>query len=283
MLIVALSAVSLVRGLSVSATAIAAQVPPIREPIASVARLPSRLISTIDDLSGEAIADVEIFEESSNYAFLTSASGSADLVTIAPKGGKIHVRKTGFEEQTLSITMAPADTAPITVRMKRVAKLPTVVTTNSAPKYVSPLLRGFEERRKTAAFGYFIDEAALRKDDTRPLANVLAAQVAGSIIKPISSANFLVRSVRCSTGGEPDVYLDGTLLPHIEDTRWKPTEKPRPGNVPPHDASEYPFDLNQFRVEALAGVEYYPDKTTLPVQFNRGRGCGALLLWTRER
>jgi hypothetical protein len=281
-IILSTSALSLAL-LSLAATVGGAQVPPLRDPLASVVRPPSRFITTIDELSGEAIEGVEIYEETANWSVLTSATGSADLGVISPNGGKIHLRKIGFEEQVLTITLAPADTAPITVRMKRIAKLPAVVTTNAPPKYLSPLLRAFEERRRVAASGHFIDETALRKDDTRPLGSVLASNVTGSIVKPVSSANFLVRSSRCSSGGQPDVYLDGSLLAHMEDSRWKTTSKPQGRYTSPRDLAEYPFDLNQFRVQDLAGVEYYPDNTSLPAQFNRGRGCGALLLWTRER
>jgi len=261
----------------------AAQVPPLREPVASVTRAPFRFINAIDDQSGEAIPGVEVFEESSNWSFLTSSTGSANLSLVVPDGGTIHLRKIGFEEQTMTVTMAPSDTTPITVRMKRVAKLPPVVTTNASPKYISPLLRAFEERRRTAATGYFIDEETLRKDDTRLLSSVLASHVAGSIVKPVSSANFLVKSARCSGGGQPDVYMNGVLMAHMEDSRWKTTPKLQGRSDPARDLAEYPFDLNQFQVQTLAGVEYYPDNTMLPVQFNRGRGCGALLLWTRER
>jgi len=261
----------------------AAQVPPLREPIAAVTRAPFRLITAIDDQTGEAIPGVEVFEESANWSFVTSATGGANLSDVVPDGGKIHLRKLGFEEQTMTVTMAPSDTTPIVVRMKRVAKLPAVVTTKAAPNYISPLLRAFEERRKNAATGYFIDEETLRKDDTRLLSSVLASHVAGSIIKPLASANFLVKSARCSGGGQPDVYMNGVLMAHMEDSRWKTTPKLQKRTDLAGDLAQYPFDLNQFQVQGLAGVEYYPDNTMLPVQFNRGRGCGALLLWTRER
>lgn len=277
------STTSLAALLAVTPTVGGAQVPPLREPIAAVTHAPFRFITTLDDQSGEPIPGVEVFQESANWSLLTSSTGSADLAIIAPDGGKIHLRKIGFEEETVTVAMAPSDTTPITVRMKRVAKLPAVVTTKTSPKYISPLLRAFEERRRTAATGYFIDEEALRKDDTRLLSSVLASHVAGSIIKPVSSANFLVKSVRCSSGGQPDVYMNGVLMAHMEDSRWKTTPKIQGRNAPPRDLAEYPFDLNQFQVQGLAGVEYYPDNTMLPVQFNRGRGCGALLLWTRER
>lgn len=282
-IVILLGSTALLAALAARSTVGAAQVPPLREPIAAVSRPPIRLINAVDDQTGEVIPGVEVFEESANWSFLTSSTGSANLGVIAPDGGKIHLRKIGFEEQTLTVTMAPADTAPITIRMKRVAKLPAVVTTNTAPNYLSPLLRAFEERRKTSATGYFIDEAALRKDDTRPLGSVLASHVAGSIVKPVSSANFLVKAARCSGGGQPDVYMNGVLMAHMEDSRWKTAPKLQGRNAPAADLAEYPFDLNQFQVQNLAGVEYYPDNTMLPVQFNRGRGCGALLLWTRER
>jgi hypothetical protein len=78
------------------------------------------------------------------------------------------------------------------------------------------------------------------------------------------------------------VYLDGAPLAHVPDTtRWRPP--PHPRNVPV-DPTEYPIDVNQFQVRNLAGVEYYPDNTTMPAEFARPtRACGALFLWTRER
>ena len=50
------------------------------------------------------------------------------------------------------------------------------------------------------------------------------------------------------------------------------------------DPRDYPIDLSQFQVSDLAAVEYYPDNATMPAQFSRtSAGCGALMLWTRER
>ena len=278
--------VSVIVGALVIAFPVQAQnptIPPVRDPVASVPRAPLRIIGVYDEASGQPIPAVEISESATGTSVMTSTTGAANLGFIVPKGGEIRLRKIGFEEQTMTISMAPADTLPITVVMKRVAELPAVVTKDAAPRYISPVLKGFEERRKNHASGYFIDEATLRKEDSRALGNVLVAHAPGAIVKQISSANFLLKSPRCSTGGMPDVYVDGVALAHLDDLRWPmPRSKNRLANPP--DPRDYPIDLNQFAVHDLAGIEFYPDNATMPVQFSRtSAGCGALFLWSRER
>jgi len=256
--------------------------PPLREPVASVQRSPIRIIGIFDESSGQPIPSVEISETATGTYVMTSPTGAANLGFIVPKGGEIRIRKIGFEEQTMTVSMTPADTLPITVVMKRVAELPAVVTKDVAPRYISPVLKSFEERRKNHASGYFIDEATLRKEDNRALGNVLTAHAPGAIVKQVSSANFLLKSPRCSNGGMPDVYIDGVSLAHLDDPRWPIPRKNRSTNPP--DPREFPIDLNQFAVHDLAGVEFYPDNATMPVQFSRtAAGCCALFLWTLER
>ena len=257
-------------------------VPPVRDPVVAVPRPPLRIIGVYDETSGQPLEGVAIIELTNGSSVLTTSTGSANLGLIVPNGGEIRLRKIGFEEQTMTVSMKAADTVPITVIMKHVAELPAVVTKGTAPKYLSPALRAFEERRKNAASGYFIPDSILRKEDNRPLGNVLVAHAPGSIVRQVSSANFLLKSPRCSSGGQPDVYVDGVPLAHLEDPRWRVPQQ-RSRNAPP-DARDYPIDLNQFQVQDLAGVEYYPDNATMPVQFSRtAAGCGALFLWTRER
>jgi hypothetical protein len=267
-----------------SASPARAQVPPVREPVASLPRPPLRIIGTYDETSGQPLAGVEIVETATGTSVFTSATGNANLGLIVPTGGEIRLRKIGFEEQTMTVAMAPSDTTPITILMKHVAELPAVVTKGAAPRYVSPALRGFEERRKIHTSGYFIDDSTLRKEDNRALGNVLTAHVPGAIIKQVSSANFLLKSPRCSGGGQPDVYIDGVAFAHLDDPRWPLPRSRNRSAGPPPDARDFPIDLNQFQVHDLAGVEFYPDNATMPVQFSRmSAGCGALFLWTRER
>jgi len=278
--------VSVVVGALVMVAPLQAQnptLPPLRDPVASVERFPIRVIGVFDESSGQPIPSVEISETATGTSVMTSTTGSANLGFIVPKGGEIRLRKIGFEEQTMTISMTPADTLPITIVMKRVAELPAVVTKDAAPRYISPVLKSFEERRKNHASGYFIDEATLRKEDNRALGNVLTAHAPGAIVKQVSSANFLLKSPRCSNGGMPDVYIDGVSLAHLDDPRW-PIPRNKNRSAAPPDPREFPIDLNQFAVHDLAGVEFYPDNATMPVQLSRtAAGCGALFLWTRER
>ena len=265
-----------------SAGASHAQVPPVRDPVISVPRPPLRILGAFDETSGEPLAGVEVTDLATGTLLTTTATGSANLTILIPRGGDIRLRKVGFAEQSMTVTMEQSDTVPITVLMKRVAELPAVITKDAAPKFLSPALRGFEERRKNHSSGYFINDSILRKEDNRQLGNVLVAHVPGAIVKQISSANFLLKSPRCSSGGQPDVYIDGVPLAHLEDLRW-PMPKRSPTRPPP-DAREFPIDLNQYQVHDFAGIEFYPDNATMPVQFSRtAAGCGALFLWTRER
>ena len=281
--IVAFAITSAFAALVAAAAPVRAQVPPVRDPVASVPRAPLRIIGVYDETSGQPIPAVEVSETATGTSVMTSTTGAANLGSIVPKGGEIRLRKIGFEEQTMTISMGAADTLPITVVMKRVAELPAVVTKDAAPRYMSPILKGFEERRKNHASGYFIEDSILRKEDNRALGNVLVAHAPGAVVKQVSSANFLLKSPRCSNGGQPDVYIDGVPLAHLDDPRW-PMPKGRNRFSNPPDPRDFPIDLNQFAVRDLAGIEYYPDNATMPVQFSRtASGCGALFLWTRER
>ena len=266
-----------------AATRARAQIPPVRDPVvrgptrASQASL--RLMGVFDEDSGQPIEGVEVMDMATGMSALTSTTGTVSLSFLPADGGSVRIRKLGYGVQTMSVS--PADTNGITVTLKHVAELPAVVTRDSARRYISPGLRGFEERRKTHSAGYFIDEATLRKEDGRPLGNVLVGRAPGATVKQASgSAMFLLKSPRCSNGGQPDVYVDGVALAHFYDPRFPLPARLRKSD----DPREYPIDLSQFQVSDLAAVEYYPDNANMPVQFSRtAAGCGALLLWTRER
>ena len=81
------------------------------------------------------------------------------------------------------------------------------------------------------------------------------------------SSSMLLASTRCGAGGPPQVYLDGI---------------PLLGNIV--NGREGAFNLNSIDVSELGGVEYYPTTESMPIEFSHtSNGCGALMLWTRER
>ena len=265
--------------LATAAAPLVAQTPPPRDSATRAAPRPLRILGVFDEDTGQPVEGAEVMDVLSGVSALTTSTGTVSLGFLTAGGSLVRIRKVGYGAQTLTIPMSPADTAPITVTMKRATELPAVVTRDSAPSYLSPILQGFEERRRRHTAGYFIDEKTLRRADGRPLGNVLLANAPGVTIKQMSgSASFLLKSPRCSVGGQPDVYIDGVALAHLPDPRWPSRNR----NVA--DTREFPIDLSQFQVSDLAGVEYYPNNSNMPAQFSRtSAGCGALLLWTRER
>ncbi len=266
-----------------SASIAGGQTAPAKAPAAPAVNKPFRVIGTFDELSGEPLGGVEVIETATGTEVMTSSTGSANLGLIVPKGGEIRLRKIGFEEQTMTVAMSAADTVPISVMMKHVAELPAVVARSTAPRYRTAALQAFEARRKNHSAGYFIDDSTLRKLEYKSLASVLVDHAPGSVIKPSGSATFLLKSPRCVNGGQPDVFIDGAPLAHLQDWRWQPPN-PKTSRTSVSDPRETPIDLSQFPVSTLAGVEYYPDNTTLPAEFGRITGsCGALFLWTREK
>jgi hypothetical protein len=219
-----------------------------------------RLLGVFDDRTGDPIEAADVIDVMSGVSAKTTSTGTVALAYLPDGGGLVRIRKVGFEPQTLMVAISPADTAPLTILLKHVVELAAVVTIDSAPRYMSPGLRGFEDRRREAAAGYFMSEAQIRKDEARTLGNALLAHFPGLTIKQGRQGQMsLAPSPRCGKGGAPSVFLDGVPL------------------------SPTPVNLNEYDLANLAGIEYYPMTGTAPPQFNgTSTSCGALLLWSRQ-
>ena len=250
-----------------------------------------RLLGVYDETSSEPLAGVRVLAINSGLSSLTTRTGTVTLVYLPPGLNAVRLQKVGYEPQTMSVSIGPADTTPVTVLMHRVTELPKVTTTAPETKYISPALRGFEERRKMALSGYFIGDSVLRAEENRALGDVLKAHAPSVIIyNGKANANWLVQSPRCMMGGPPQVYIDGVaisapLAPPPGTSPVKPSTRGFGGSAAAQakDAS-MPFDLSLFKVMDYAGVEWYPDNDQAPIEFAHTSGrCGALMLWTRER
>ena len=224
---------------------------------------------------------VRVLDIATGTSALTSSTGAVALFYLPDGGSLVRLQKVGYEVQTLLVPISPRDTTPITIIMRRVTELPTVVTkANETPHFVSARLQAFEERRKQG-FGSFISDSVLRANEGRPLANVLMGRAPGvSVRQGAASATYLLKSPRCMVGGPPQVVMDGVTL----------SPDPPPGSggrgrgSRPQSSDSLPFDLSRFDVSNLAGVEWYPDNDGAPIEFTHTSGrCGLLLLWTRER
>jgi hypothetical protein len=223
-----------------------------------------RVLGVFDEQSGAAIEDAEVTDILAGLTARTSSSGAVSMAFLPDGGGMIRIRKFGYEQVTMFVSISPADTAPITIILNRVATLPTIVTRDSA-LFQSPRLQGFAARLRTAPAGHFVTPDELRQEGGRPLGEVLIHRIPGIIITQGRHSGYLLqRSAHCGRGGAPDVYLDGVPLAH-----------PQPGA---------PMDLSEFQTENLAGVEYYATASLAPLEFSgTSQACGVLVLWTREK
>jgi hypothetical protein len=157
-----------------------------------------RLLGVYDAVSGEPVEGVEVADVLSGTKALTTKTGTVSLLFLPDGGSLVRLRKLGYEVQTMTVAISPADTAPITVVLVPATQLPTVVVTDSAPSYISPGLRTFEDHRKTG-MGQYVTEAEFRKGENRTMANLLSARFSGLQVVNRRSASYLVSSrVQCS-------------------------------------------------------------------------------------
>jgi hypothetical protein len=140
-------------------------------------------------------------------------------------------------------------------------------------KLLSPVMRGFEDRRK-AGIGQFITDSALRAASGSRLSQLLILHVPGIVIGnggsygefPISSR--VCGGMSCSTPRcYVRIYLDGLLA--FDGT--------------PQQRNTQGIDLSTFKPDDLSGIEYYSGPSGLPARFaGFNSDCGTLVIWSRN-
>ncbi|MDB4877898.1 MAG: hypothetical protein JWM41_4344 [Gemmatimonadetes bacterium] len=249
-------------GLLIPVLALAVEALPLRAQTPGAPAAPSyrhRLLGVFNAQTGDPVEGAEVVDVMQRVSALTTKTGTVTLVFLPEGGSLLKIQKIGFEPTSLVVAISPADTLPVTIMLNPAAQvLPTMVTKDSAPHYISPGLRAFEERRKTG-MGHFIAGDELRKNDNSTMTNVIrrfpGVEIT-CITKGIRQGSCVAASMRQRCASQ--VYIDG---------------------VPSTDN-----DLQKIKVDEFAGVEYYAGGATTPPQYNRtGSACGVLLFWSRER
>lgn len=230
-----------------------------------------RVLGVYDATSGEPIAGVEVSDIFSGISATTTSTGTVSLYFLPEGGGFVRLRKVGYEVQTVPVSISPADTAPVTLTLTRATQLDAVVVHgDSTPHYLSAGLRGFEER-SSHHLGHFLNEAELRKNDSRQLGTLLGSHLPGVMVMTSRSSSYLVSTRKMCKGSalsgcqRPNcfvsVYLDGALI--------------YPGGPLP--------DFSRMFVDDFAAVEFYETSEAPPQFSDSGNDCGSLVLWSRER
>lgn len=134
-----------------------------------------RIVGVYDDRSGSPLDSVEIRDMITGSFAYTTSTGTLSLFFVDTAGSLLRIRKFGYTPITMFVGNAEG-LPPLTITLEPLAqKLPAVVTRDTVRRYIGPMLRGFEQRRKTG-MRYFIPETQLRKEENRPLANAALQQ-----------------------------------------------------------------------------------------------------------
>jgi hypothetical protein len=235
-----------------------------------------------DSLRKRSVPGAEISIPALHLTTQTNFAGEYHLGGITPGRYLVVATAVGLRSVGDSVSIAPGGTTYLDfVLATRAIVLDSVVSKAPAQrKYISPSLNAFEERRLSGSGGYFITDSILRKEEGRPLWEVIRAHVPGAsmVFPPNSFAVYLVSGrapsnrvliePAASKSCFPDVYLDGvSLAPATATATSSPT-----------------VDLTRFLTPEIGAVEFYAGGASLPIQFNHtSSGCGALLLWSREK
>jgi hypothetical protein len=233
-----------------------------------------------DSLGKRSVPGAEISIPALHLTTQTNFAGEYHLGGITPGRYLVIATAVGLRSVGDSVSIALGTTTYLDfVLATRAIVLDSVVSKAPAARtYISPALNGFEERRLSGSGGYFVTDSILRREEDRPLWEVIQMHVPGAhmVFPPNSFAVLLASgrgpSTKAMIGGSktcyPDVYLDGISLAPAAATA---TSSPK-------------VDLTRFLTPEIGAVEFYAGGASLPVQFNHtSSGCGALLLWSREK
>ena len=201
----------------------------------------------------------------------------------------VIVTSPGFKSVGDSVSVAASgETYHDFVLSTRVAVLDTVVATAASPvtRFISPGLRGFDERKKEG-LGHFIDDSILRKYDSYRLSDIILQRVPGVVFTPSRGTALYLSSGRKQFPGRVlsgsnssayqcwvSLYIDGALVYNYGMEGRSPA-----GVAPPLRP-----DFSRINVADYAGVEFYAGGSTFPPWISpTNNDCGVLLLWSREK
>jgi hypothetical protein len=136
-------------------------------------------------------------------------------------------------------------------------------------------MAGFEERRRMGG-GVFLDEAQLKRYESRRMADVLRGASGIRLLVDgqsafVTSNRQQIRSIR--TGPNLPCYLDIIVDGELY---WSMTRGQNTGDRPPN--------INSIvSTSELGAIEIYNSTASIPPKYRSiGNACGAVMFWTRR-
>lgn len=79
-----------------------------------------RILGLFDAETGVPVDSVEVEEASTGTKALTSETGTVSLAFMRDGGGLLRLAKAGYRPDTLTVTLSPRDTTPLTVILVKI-------------------------------------------------------------------------------------------------------------------------------------------------------------------
>jgi hypothetical protein len=214
------------------------------------------ILGIVEDSTTRPIAGADVSFAGYQLRALTDSLGRFRIVNVPSGKFTMVVRGIGYRPVLNDVDLRDADTLRLTFSLQRTPnELATVLVTE---RTLSTKLREFEERRKLG-FGQFF---------TRDDIDKMQAMTITDILRRSASIKIRHDNTAASARQFPDSCLMAVHLDLI----------PLGGGVKLQDLPS---------PNEIAAVEIYPGSATLPVWLPTGpfftsKGCGAILLWTRD-
>ncbi|MEO7458327.1 MAG: carboxypeptidase regulatory-like domain-containing protein [Gemmatimonadaceae bacterium] len=222
----------------------------------------STLVGMIRDSAGRAIPGVEVWLRGSDLYTITNDGGGFRIPTTPVGAVKLTVRRLGYEQATVDLTLREGQTDSLVVALTSVAaNLPGVVVEDEAISRSKRLLAGFWERR-ARGFGHYYTREEIEKRDAHEFVEIVRMTPSLSIVS--QNGRKVIRFSRTmGTRGDcpPQYWVDGMRL-----------ENASPDEFPPQDIEA---------IEIYAGAATMPAQFAPKVQSFKTQTCGAIVIWTR--
>lgn len=183
----------------------------------------------------------------------TDTGGRFALAVVGPGARQLDIIALGWAPERRWVSFQADRTTHVDVTLSARVRLLEEVQVLAT----SPFARGFEERRRRGAGGYFMDRSRIAQNRTGSIMDVALGFPALRVNQ--NTQGRMLETLRRGTACPIAVYLDGSPIDQIQ-----------------LDAMVTP--------DLLYGIEYYPGFASPPIQYTRfdGSRCGTMLLWTRE-
>jgi hypothetical protein len=227
-------------------------------------------LQVIDDATDAALPDVHVSIAGQTREGVTDARGRFLYTGAGPGRVVLLTRRLGYSPGTLTVDVAPGDTARVTLAMTAVAQTLGTVDVRDTVTSRSPFLADFERRVAThSGSATYITRAEIDKrrqsQTTDLLRRVTSITIADSlgVLMAVSrrTPKFVMTGQKADLANCPlQVAVDGQL-------------------------KEWGYAVNAIPVGEIHGIEIYPGPATIPAEYagmRRDAACGLILIWTRR-